>query len=101
MKFLCRKISLSTFSGFKLALFLVTMFPARLNILSLGTEDAGIAKYFLAKRLNLPLDYSISSGHMANQYARLYLDNIEYTKKAINSIHNVGNWRTINTNNVI
>jgi hypothetical protein len=27
------------------------MFPARLNILSLGTEDAGIAKYFLAKRL--------------------------------------------------
>jgi hypothetical protein len=35
------------------------------------------------------------------KYARLYLDNIEYTKKAINSIHNVGNWRTINTNNVI
>jgi hypothetical protein len=32
---------------------------------------------------------------------RKYLDNIEYTMKAINSIHNVGNWRTINTNNVI
>jgi hypothetical protein len=73
------------------------MFPARLNILSLGTEDAGIAKYFLHifTLIYLPLDYSISSGHMANQYVRLYLDNIEYTKKAINSIHNVGNWRTI------
>jgi hypothetical protein len=31
---------------------------------------------------------------MANQYARLYLGNIEYTMKAINSIHNVGNWHT-------
>jgi len=49
----------------------------------------------------LPLDYSISSGHLANEYARLYLDNMEYTMKAINSIHNVGNWRTQSTQTML
>ena len=47
--FILRKMSESTRAGFILDLFLLTRFPARLNTLSLGTEEAGIPKYFLAK----------------------------------------------------
>ena len=39
---------MSTFSGFKHALFFDTIFPANENIRSEGTLEAGIAKYFFA-----------------------------------------------------
>ena len=32
------------------SLFLLTRFPARLNTLSEGTDEAGMARYFLARR---------------------------------------------------
>ena len=48
LEFLLRKISKSTFSGFKLALFVLTISPATENTCSAGTEVAGTQRYCVA-----------------------------------------------------
>lgn len=51
-RFCARKTNLSTVSGFKDALWKVTMFPLQLKLLSEGELTAGTQRYFLARRLS-------------------------------------------------
>ena len=52
-KFLFKKIKALTFSGSRLHLFLLTMFPAAENTLSEGTEVAGAQRNLLATNATL------------------------------------------------
>ena len=49
LQFLLRNISILTVSEVSCVLFLLTMEPAKLKILSDKTEEAGIHRYFLAR----------------------------------------------------
>ena len=49
LQFLLRNISILTVSGLSCVLFLLTIEPAKLKILSDETEEAGIHRYILAR----------------------------------------------------
>ena len=44
---------MSTFVGFMCTVFLLTKCPTKLNTLSEGTDEAGMAKYYLARTLSV------------------------------------------------